>query len=145
MPNGCFADGWGNCSRGERGFAHPNHDIPATAHTRATNRAIADLIGAGEVTAEEMQADMEFQKQEAAKQRFEEKKAKANEAIDVEAVEPNMNTFDSAKEIAESIVAELPQRNILFAKLKLKELLEQRIVKEDECQNIIAELERLLS
>ena len=31
-------------------------NMPATAHTRAKNRAIADLIGAGEVSAEEMEA-----------------------------------------------------------------------------------------
>ena len=54
LPTGRYADGWGNCSRQEGNKAHPNHDIPATAMTRATNRAIADLIGAGEVTAEEV-------------------------------------------------------------------------------------------
>lgn len=57
LPTGRFADGWGNCSRSEGGKNHPNHDIPATAMTRATNRAIADLIGAGEVTAEEIQME----------------------------------------------------------------------------------------
>ena len=36
-------------------FSHPG-DIPATALTRAKNRAIADLIGAGEVSAEEIRA-----------------------------------------------------------------------------------------
>jgi hypothetical protein len=40
------------CS-GRRHWAHPG-DIVATAHTRAKNRALADLIGAGEVSAEEM-------------------------------------------------------------------------------------------
>lgn len=54
LPDGRFADGWGSCSRSERGFNKPNHDIPATAMTRALNRAISDLIGAGEVSAEEM-------------------------------------------------------------------------------------------
>jgi hypothetical protein len=34
-------------------WSHPG-DGPATAHTRAKNRAISDLIGAGEVSAEEM-------------------------------------------------------------------------------------------
>lgn len=56
LPTGRSADGWGNCSRSEGNKSHPNHDIPATAVTRATNRAIADLIGAGEVTFEEMQS-----------------------------------------------------------------------------------------
>lgn len=44
-PPGC--DGWQH-------WSHPG-DISATAHTRAKNRAIADLIGAGEVSAEEME------------------------------------------------------------------------------------------
>lgn len=54
-PNGRQSVGWGSCSASERKFAHPNHDLPATAHTRAKNRAISDIIGAGEVSAEEMQ------------------------------------------------------------------------------------------
>ncbi|WP_413862066.1 hypothetical protein [Methanobrevibacter sp. UBA417] len=55
LPSGRFADGWGNCSKGEGNKNHPNHDIPATACTRATNRAIADLIGAGEVSSDEIE------------------------------------------------------------------------------------------
>jgi len=35
-------------------FSHAEHDVPATAATRATNRAAADLFAAGEVSAEEM-------------------------------------------------------------------------------------------
>lgn len=41
------------CS-GVRHFTHAEHDIRATAATRARNRAIADLIGFGEVSAEEL-------------------------------------------------------------------------------------------
>ena len=55
MPDGREVEGWGNCSKFERGFTKPNHDIPATAMTRAVNRAVSDLIGAGEVSAEEME------------------------------------------------------------------------------------------
>ena len=47
--------GFGNASKFEHPFTKPNHDIPSTAHTRAKNRAISDYIGAGEVSAEEMQ------------------------------------------------------------------------------------------
>lgn len=74
-PNGRFADGWGACTRWERccppkcykkhdhcvadcegsfHFSHAEHDIPATAETRAKNRAAADLFGMGEVSAEEI-------------------------------------------------------------------------------------------
>lgn len=78
-PNGRFMDGLGacdlyekccppNCKRrryndhtcctedcpGTVHFSNPQHDIPATAATRATNRACADLFGMGEVSAEEI-------------------------------------------------------------------------------------------
>ena len=35
-------------------FTNAEHDITSTAHTRAKSRAISDLIGAGEVSAEEL-------------------------------------------------------------------------------------------
>lgn len=46
-----------HCAAGCNGFTHfskPQHDIPATASTRATNRACSDLFGFGEVSAEEI-------------------------------------------------------------------------------------------
>jgi len=86
LPTGRYADGWGNCSRQEGNKAHPNHDIPATAMTRATNRAIADLIGAGEVTAEEILAEEQLKKVERAKAKLRKKAPKDDEnIIDVEA------------------------------------------------------------
>lgn len=59
LPDGRTTTGIGNCSHTERGFNKQNHDIPATAHTRAKNRAIFDLVGSGEVSAEEMYGDDE--------------------------------------------------------------------------------------
>lgn len=53
-PNGRETEGVGMCSSTERGFAHPDHDVYATAHTRAKNRATSDMIAAGEVSAEEI-------------------------------------------------------------------------------------------
>jgi len=38
-------------------FSHPGHDVPATAFTRASNRAKADLFGLGDVSAEEVGGD----------------------------------------------------------------------------------------
>ena len=52
--NGRFAFAVGSCASNERRFAHAEHDIRSTAHTRAKNRAISDLVGGGEVTAEEL-------------------------------------------------------------------------------------------
>lgn len=55
-PNGRKFDGMGICSLGEknRKFTRQDHDIATTAYTRAVNRAISDMIGAGEISAEEI-------------------------------------------------------------------------------------------
>jgi hypothetical protein len=53
-PNGRYAEAVGSCASSERRFAHVEHDVRATAHTRAKNRAVSDLVGGGEVSAEEM-------------------------------------------------------------------------------------------
>ena len=58
LPNGRSVESDALCSRSERGKDKvSDHTIMSTAKTRATNRAIAELIGAGEVSAEEMSAE----------------------------------------------------------------------------------------
>jgi len=54
-PNGRQSIGVGICDSRERNFAHREHDVYATAHTRAKNRAISDMVAGGVVSAEEMQ------------------------------------------------------------------------------------------
>ena len=59
-PSGRYQDGDGYCSIDEPRFSKEKsrerieNDLPATATTRAKNRAISDLLGTGEVSAEEM-------------------------------------------------------------------------------------------
>lgn len=59
-PNGQTQDGDGYCSTDESRFARSGgrqkleNDLRATATTRAKNRAISDLVGMGEVSAEEI-------------------------------------------------------------------------------------------
>jgi len=53
--NGRTAVGVAICDSAERTFYHAEHDVYATAHTRAKNRAISDLIAGGAVSAEEME------------------------------------------------------------------------------------------
>lgn len=62
-PNGQFQDGDGYCSGDEPRFTSARadvskleNDLRATATTRAKNRAISDLVGFGEVSAEEIGA-----------------------------------------------------------------------------------------
>ena len=70
LPNGRSSFGVGDCSIFDKiksddvelpsnfelrkRFTNAEHDVIATAHTRAKSRAISDLIGAGEVSAEEL-------------------------------------------------------------------------------------------
>lgn len=53
-PGGQFREGDGHCSSKERKFSHVEHDVYATAVTRAKNRTILELAGFGEVSAEEI-------------------------------------------------------------------------------------------
>jgi hypothetical protein len=56
-PNGATADGDGACTFREKskGNMQPTlHNIRSQAHTRAFNRAVSNLVGFGEVSAEEM-------------------------------------------------------------------------------------------
>ncbi len=56
-PNGRVSTGVGICDSRERNFAHVEHDVYATAHTRAKNRAISDMVAGGVVSAEELDAE----------------------------------------------------------------------------------------
>ena len=78
------------------------------------------------------------------------KKFRRLEQIEAEAKpkakpQPVAPVFESSKEIADSIIAELPQRNLLMAKLKLKELVDTRVLNDDECPAILAEIEKVLA
>lgn len=59
-PNGRFAIGSGSCDLLEKGRRNTIHNTRGTAETRAFNRAVSNLVGGGEVSAEEM-ADIEPQ------------------------------------------------------------------------------------
>ena len=58
LPNGRSVESDAVCSRAEKGKSKvSDHTIIATAKTRATNRAISELIGAGEVSSDEITAE----------------------------------------------------------------------------------------
>lgn len=78
LPNGRSGFGVGDCSIFDKikaddsdvpsnfelrkRFTNAEHDVIATAHTRAKSRAISDLIGAGEVSAEELEDDIKVER-----------------------------------------------------------------------------------
>ncbi|NTU46992.1 hypothetical protein HGA88_05185 [Candidatus Roizmanbacteria bacterium] len=53
-PNGRYAIGSGSCDLFEKGRRNSFHNARSTAETRAFNRAISNLVGGGEVSAEEI-------------------------------------------------------------------------------------------
>ena len=73
LPNGRYSVGIGDCSIFDKvnsndaempsnfelrkRFTNAEHDVISTAHTRAKSRAISDLIGAGEVSSEEVDSE----------------------------------------------------------------------------------------
>ena len=73
------------------------------------------------------------------------KPVKENKVFDTNQKEANF--FDSPKDIANSIIAELPSnnRNLLFAKMELKKLVDERVLTTNECPPILTELERALA
>ncbi|GAJ11619.1 unnamed protein product, partial [marine sediment metagenome] len=56
LPSGRFAEAVGSASEAERKeWNHPEHDVRTLAQTRAFNRAVSNLVGGGEISAEEME------------------------------------------------------------------------------------------
>lgn len=57
-PSGRFIDGDGACEHDEKGEGQDSeHNVRSHAHTRAFNRAVSNLVGFGEVSAEEIHAE----------------------------------------------------------------------------------------
>lgn len=56
-PNGRSVIGDGSCNSHEKGRVNSRHNTRGTAHTRAFNRCVSNLIGGGEVSAEELNDD----------------------------------------------------------------------------------------
>lgn len=59
-PNGAVADGDGSCMASEKSRGRMQatlHNVRSHAHTRAFNRAVSNLVGFGEVSAEEVNHD----------------------------------------------------------------------------------------
>lgn len=94
-PWGQTTEGIGACSTRERRFrsdkakAKADHDCLATAATRARNRAIADLIAQGEVSAEEVEhhAPAERPARQAAAQAAPVTRQQVEETFDAEVIE----------------------------------------------------------
>lgn len=89
-PNGSTADGDGSCTREEKSKGRMQatvHNVRSHAHTRAMNRAISNLVGFGEVSAEEVNRDEPTQETRQEKQKAAQHRADV-EARNIEPSEP---------------------------------------------------------
>ena len=128
LPNGRSVESDALCSRTERGKDKvSDHTIMATAKTRATNRAISELIGAGEVSSDEMTA--EFRAADDPGHHYitngtSQKAEKQEETIEVNTVAINNSNFGfkTAAEIGEPKPEDDPVRNSCII---IKEMLEK--------------------
>lgn len=151
LPNGRTVESDGSCSRHEKGKGKAtSHTIRSTAKTRATNRAISELIGAGEVSAEEL--DPSFHDGTPIRKPQPKKVDLEPEFIDVDVevvkdpepfVKPVV-TIDNAEEIAGSIISELPERTIAEAYKELARLNKLGVLSDQECEAVKVELEKVL-
>ena len=70
---------------------------------------------------------------------------KSEEVIEEVPAEPKKtNNLDSSKEIAQSIIEELPSRSLLEAKIELSKLLKSGIISQDECPEILQWIKEML-
>lgn len=127
-PNGRTMTGTGVCSLNERGFAHQDHDIVATAMTRAVNRGVSDMIAAGEVSAEEIGAGNSYEKFP------DHKEVKTPSGAVVYVPKKKIKTAKDVVEVIEEHHEELAKKDVGFAKerKKLKDFVEGEIVGEKE-------------
>ena len=91
-------------------FSNAEHDVISTAHTRAKNRAIADIIGTGEVTADEVDAQSENGKKH--------RRTPKNEEVGGDVIETTIVTGDKP---AKKSLQEISKENNIVAKA-IKEL-----------------------
>ena len=98
-------------------FSNAEHDVISTAHTRAKNRAIADIIGTGEVTADEVDAQSENGKKHRRTPKKPSSKPKPktpkNEDVNGDVIETTIVTGDKP---AKKSLQEISKENNIVAK-----------------------------
>jgi hypothetical protein len=118
-PNGRYADAVGSASVDEREFARRVHDVRALAQTRAMERAISNLVGGGELGAEEILGSEEVEEvEEAPPRKAEVPKQEAKvETPKVEFEEFPKLREEALKELNVDLLSQLPWRDMSSGQL----------------------------
>jgi hypothetical protein len=135
-PNTIYCDGTGACSSNEKGIQKTEHNTRAIAETRAKNRAISDLCAFGEVSAEEIEDENNYQERT-----YKTVKPKLIQNNEVKDVPPeNKEVFREIMEILQSIDQGMP----LFDKAEQKQYYDKGLAITDKIESLIELKESLL-
>ena len=119
-PNGRYADAVGSASVDEREFARRVHDVRALAQTRAMERAISNLVGGGELGAEEILGSEEVEEvEEAPPKKAEVPKQEAEVPRSEEIVFEELSGLkeEALKELNADILSQLPWKDMSSGQL----------------------------
>ncbi len=95
LPTGGYADAVGSASEAEKNqWNHPEHDIRTLAQTRAFNRSISNLVGGGEVSAEEMEPPSRRSPKRESQPREERKKTEKRAQLKLGRVDVNVIAYN---------------------------------------------------
>lgn len=102
-------------------------------------------------TIEELEAESSAPVKKQKKQQKKSRKVSTQEEVSLDPIatveevdEKKANSLDNAEEIAMSIVAELPQKNMLEAKKELARLLKLEVLTKDECKEILKQIGEMI-
>ena len=115
-PNGRYADAVGSASVDEREFARRVHDVRALAQTRAMERAISNLVGGGELGAEELLGSEEVEEAEEAPPKKVEVPKVETPKVEFEEEFPKLKE-EALKELNADLLSQLPWKDMASGQL----------------------------
>ena len=143
LPNGRSVESDALCNRSEKGKSNiKDHDIMSIAKTRATNRAIAELIGAGEVSSEEITPSNPPKKEDAVEGgHVEVIPAKVSEPQS--ALEPNPERPPAPPKLITDCIDALAARGMMITNATVMTCIETRCRDEQELRECKAYLDSI--
>lgn len=149
LPNGRSVESDALCDRTEKGKGNvSNHTIMTTAKTRATSRAISELIGAGEVSSEEMLSEYEILEEDdkiLIENKNKDTETTAEDDVN-ESAETKNNDYihKSAPKLIEDCIDALTARGMRITNNTVKTCIESRFSSQqeyDECMGFLESID----
>lgn len=150
LPNGRSVESDALCDRSEKGKGNvSNHTIMTTAKTRATSRAISELIGAGEVSSEEMLSEYEVLETTSDDMCLPEPEAEPEKEQETPAVkkaeiiEPKESVHKKAPKLIDDCINALTARGMKITNDTIRTCIESRFSSQQEYEECMTFLENI--